>query len=116
MYFIKKLEKWKIFKWEDIKKHIEWLADWIYSIEIKKYWTRSEAQNKYYWWVVLNIISKETWNNPQELHYFFKHKFIDSLSWMPSSRELDKWEFVDYIEKIKDFVSQSMWILIPDSI
>ncbi len=36
---------------------------------------RSMPQNRYYWGVVLFVISKETGINPEELHEYFKHRF-----------------------------------------
>jgi hypothetical protein len=37
---------------------------------------RTLSQNRYYWGVVLKIISDDTGHEPEELHEFFKKKFI----------------------------------------
>ena len=104
MYFVKKIEKWKLSKWWEIKQYIEWLKDWIYSIRIEKRWDRTLQQNALYR-QILTIISKETGNSPQELHYYFKNLFIYSENWFPSSRKLNKEEFSEYLEKIKNKVA-----------
>ena len=100
MYFVKKIEKWQLSKWWEIKQYIEWLKDWIYSIEIKKRGDRTQQQNKYYRGTIIWTIAKETWNNPEELHYFFKNKFLYPENWFPSSKELNKEEFADFINSI----------------
>ena len=35
--------------------------DGQYSIEIKRYWKKTDAQSWYYWGVVLETIANETW-------------------------------------------------------
>ncbi len=36
---------------------------------------RSLPQNRYYWGVVLHVISRETGIDPEDLHEYFKHKY-----------------------------------------
>lgn len=114
MYFVKKVEDWKMITWGDINEYIKSLKDWIYSIDIKKRGDRSLQQNRYYRGVVIETLVKETWNSPEELHYFFKNRFIYSDSWLPSSKELNKEEFADYVNKIIDY-SAWMGIIIPQA-
>lgn len=114
MFFVKKITWWRLQGSNDISEYISKCSEWFYSIEIKKYWTRSNAQNRYLRGVVYGTIVKETGNNPEELHYFFKHKFIDTPDKFPSTKELNKDEFVEYVEKIKDFMAEQ-WIIIPDA-
>ena len=81
---------------------------------LKKYWTRSLAQNSYYRGVVLALIEDYSGTEKEDLHYYFKHRFIDWEEF-PSSRELSKDEFSAYVEKIKDFAAARLGIYIPDA-
>ena len=114
MYFIKKVTDWKLDNWTQINDYIKTLKDWTYTIDIKKRWDRTWQQNRYYWGVVLYTLSKETGNSTQELHYFFKNRFIYSDEWLPSSKELSKDEFAEYVQKIIDY-SAGMGIWIPQA-
>ena len=87
----------------------------LYTISVKKHGTRSLAQNSYYWWVVLQMIEEYTWQDKKELHYYFKHTYIDEGNF-PSSAELNKWDFATYVDKIRDFASAELWLYIPDPV
>ena len=114
MKFLVSIENWRIENCQKLAEYIKSRKNWIYSIKISKFWTRSTQQNSYYWGVVLQLIEEYTWTEKEELHYYFKRKFID---WdeFPSSKELNKNEFSEYVEKIKDFASMELWIYIPDA-
>ena len=56
---------------------------------------RSYDQNRYYWGVVLKLISDHTGHTPQELHEQFKTRFGVS-----STAELSTKAFTEYIERI----------------
>lgn len=87
---------------------------------------RSEQQNKYYWGVVLKIISEETGNSPQDLHDYYKNKylsgskevFFEKISFCHSTTKLSYKKFSEYLEKIKNEVAlpqpEGMGIYIPD--
>ena len=115
MKFFVSIDKWKIENPQKLSEYIKSRKDWIYSIKVSKFWTRSLAQNSYYWGVVLELIEESTGTEKEELHYYFKRKFID---WdeFPSSKELNKNEFSEYVEKIRDFASAELWIFIPDAV
>lgn len=81
--------------------------------------TRSLNQNQLYW-LYLGVIERETGNNANELHEYFRRtlltpKFIKVLGKeikIPkSTTELSKLEFADYLDKI----SAETEIQIPDS-
>lgn len=81
--------------------------------------TRSLNQNQLYW-LFLGVIERETGNNANELHEYFRRtllapKFIKVLGKeikIPkSTTELSKLEFADYLDKI----SSETEIQIPDS-
>lgn len=56
-----------------------------------------------------------TWQDKKELHYYFKHAYIDDGKF-PSSAELNKWDFATYVDKIRDFASAELWLYIPDPV
>lgn len=112
MKFLLSIKWWSIENPKKLSEHIKSRKDWLYSIVIKKYGTRSLAQNSYYHGVVLAMIEEETWIEKEELHYYFKHRFIDEK--FPSSRELNKNEFSEYVNKIRDFASLELSLYIPD--
>lgn len=69
---------------------------------------RTEAQSRYYW-VYLSEISRETGNDPDDLHEFFKAEFLPSKAVevlgrvvikRASTTTLTRTEFSEYIEKI----------------
>ena len=99
MKFLLSIENWKIENPQKLSEYIKSRKNWLYSLVLKKYWTRSLAQNSYY---------------REDLHYYFKHRFIDWEAF-PSSRELNKNEFAEYVDKIRDFASAELGIYIPDA-
>lgn len=113
MKFILSINDWRIENPQKLSEYIKTRKNWLYSLVLKKYWTRSLAQNSYYRGVVLELIEADTGTEKEDLHYFFKHKFIDWEAF-PSSRELNKNEFAEYVDKIRDFASAELGIYIPD--
>lgn len=113
MKFLVSIENWKIENPQKLSEYIKSRDKGLYSVIVKKHWTRSLAQNSYYWGVVLQLIEEETGQDKKELHYYFKHKFIDDNEF-PSSAELNKNEFSEYVDRIRDFASMELWIYIPE--
>lgn len=73
---------------------------------------RSLSQNSYYW-LYLHVIARETGNDEDELHEFFKQKFlpfktvriqgketVHEFKRSVSTTELNKLDFGDYLDKI----------------
>jgi len=114
MRFIKKATNWVLLRANDLRTYISNLRDWFYSIEVKKFGTRSLAQNNFYW-LCLWIVEKELWIEKDELHLFFKVKFMWEENWRPSTKEKNKEEMVEYMEKIIDYCAMQ-WILLPQSV
>jgi hypothetical protein len=84
---------------------------------------RSSPQNRYYFGVVLSLISSETGHSPEELHEIFKAKYLPvkqikiagKLYHIPgTTKELMTSEFEEYLEKIRRFAAQTFSISIPD--
>lgn len=77
---------------------------------------RTLSQNRYYWGVVLKVISDDTGHEPEEQHEFFKKKFIpakeirvkNEVQIIPGcTHDLTKDNFFsDYIDKIRVWYAQ----------
>ena len=70
--------------------------------------TRSTQQNRFYW-LYLGLIENDTGNNADDLHEYFKRKFLpprfvkimgNEIKLPASTTRLDKIQFTDYLEKI----------------
>jgi hypothetical protein len=89
------------------------------SIKIKKNTeTRSDRQNRYYW-LYLKIIERETGNESNDMHEYFKRLFLPpvfitvfgkEIKIPKSTTKLDKFEFGEYIRRIENMTG----ILAPD--
>ncbi len=90
----------------------------------KKKKHRSNPQNKYYWGIVIDIVSGATGFTPQEAHDAMRYKFLAEISDMPnnngrlvkskSTSELTTVEFLDYIAQIQRWASEFLDCYIPD--
>lgn len=107
----------KIVKSAEYSDYMFSLPDWIY--QIKKYIkTRTNEQNKYLWWWVYTTIAKEIWEDTEYVHWVMWMKFLIDNSkkspYVKSTAKLNKDEFSEYVENIKNFVSW-FWIKIPSA-
>ena len=79
---------------------------------------RSDPQNKYYWGVVIAIISGATGFNSQEGHDAMRVKFLTDMTGelpkVKSTTELTTVEFMDYVAQIQQFASEFLDVYIPD--
>ena len=116
------IKDWRVI-WEI---HIPKKANWIYEVTLKRIWKdRSLNQNRYYFGVVLKILSEELWYTSEECHEVFKDRLLTKtyhpnknkrikLKRVVSTADLTTIEFEAYLTKIKAFALQKLWILIPD--
>ena len=79
---------------------------------------RSTPQNRYYWSVVLGILSNYTGHSQNELHEYFKeeflpHKQVLDKSIVMSSTKLKTDEFEKYLEDIRRFAAERLSCIIP---
>lgn len=119
MFFTARVENWKFLS-TNIWEYVRSLKDWEYCVEIKKA-TRTQQQNKLYW-SILEQIHKETWNDKDELHNFFKHTFLKKpiltalweYDFIPTTTELDKEEFTNYVDNIILFCQQQWLTILTD--
>lgn len=91
--------------------------------------TRSTQANRYYWGVVLHLISEHTGDTPDDLHAYFKQRFIpkrlaicegngtatDAGVVGGSTRTMTTADFSEHINRIKQFASEFLDLYIPDS-
>jgi hypothetical protein len=82
---------------------------------------RSIPQNKFYWGVVINILSNHTGFEPEEVHEVLRAKFLkyrtvvfeEEIEVTKSTKNLDTKEFEEYLEKIRMFAAQELDVQIP---
>jgi hypothetical protein len=85
---------------------------------------RSDAQNRYYWGIVMKLISDTTGYTPEEVHEFLKEKFLTDKKHIViggEERDIEKAtttrlttkEFEEYIENIRAFASMELQINVP---
>lgn len=90
-----------------------------YVIKVKKKSNvRSIQENRYYWGVLLSIISQETGHSPIYLHEYYKHKFIPIVRFTDESRltttDMTHQELWDYIDLVKEHFESFSEYKIPD--
>lgn len=90
--------------------------------------TRSQSQNRYYWGVVVHLISEYTGFAPDDMHELLKAKFIPKRLAVcdgngevchefvlgGSTRKMNKIEFGEYMETIRQWAAESLNVVIPD--
>jgi hypothetical protein len=88
---------------------------------------RSEQANAYYW-LVLGLIANHTGETEDDLHEFFKVKFIpkrvalcdgngevkDDIVVGGSTSKLDRQTFFDYVENVRHFALTELNVSTPD--
>lgn len=95
-------------RWQDFLKQNE--GKWV-RIEREEP-KRTLSQNAYYW-IYLEVISRETGNSPEDLHEFFKARFLPKkiikikgkkntheFTRTISTAKLNKLDFGEYLDKI----------------
>jgi hypothetical protein len=79
---------------------------------------RSLNQNRYYWGIVIDIISGATGFEPQEAHDAMRYKFLTDMTGdlpkVKSTTELSTVEFLDYVAQIQQFGAEFLEVYIPD--
>ena len=85
--------------------------------------TRSSQQNRYYWGVILKIISQETGFTPEEAHEVYKKKFLTyqkeykgkKYDFVRSTTDLDIFEFGEYLDKVIGHARGELNLIVPES-
>ena len=88
------------------------------EITIKKYvQKRSSQQNKYYWKVIINMISDETGADTDTVHSELKKRFLmikdGIIPVIGSTKKLSTIEFLRYNDECVLFAAEFLGIIIP---
>lgn len=84
--------------------------------------TRSQQQNAYYWGVVLRSAAQETGHHPDELHEYFKSRFLvaarltvgdDTRDVPASTTRLTTGQFAEYVDRVVLFLAELGCIVPP---
>ena len=100
------------------QEYIDWIVnapDGRYIIRLEKL-IRSTKQNAYLRWWVYKAICDHTGDTDDYIHWVMSMQFlVDRTKKMPfikSTTKLSTKEFSEYVDKIKNFVSE-YWVIIP---
>src|SRR5690606_15004888 len=102
---------------EKFNQYLESLTGRI-EVVVKKFRkSRSDNENRYYWGVVVELLSKELGYEREEMHEALKWQFLrDESRKIPTVRstaDLSTVEFEDYLSRIRRWASIEMEINIP---
>lgn len=113
----------------ELKTCIEWInaqKDGEYSVEIKKYKMKTDAQQWYYWGVVLETIANETWYSGVQWFYIgdlplimdwkeYLHAIMKWLLQKQTSTTMTRFEYSELIETAIE-VADYLGIKVPPPI
>lgn len=108
---------------EEFKKYLYSIPGEIELSVSKRKSKRSDAQNRYLWGVVYKLICKDTGYTDEEIHELMLEKFAPRRYMelgstkekvVKRSSKMDKIEFMDYVESIKQWAATDLNIYIPD--
>ncbi len=94
----------------------------------KKSATRSQQSNRYYWGVVVELLSEHTGYTPEEIHDVLKAKFLPKTLAVAdgngeikgefviggTTTKLNKLEFGEFIERVRRWAAEDLSVVIPD--
>ena len=91
----------------------------VYITVTKVTKSRSGNQNRYYWGVVIDLLSKETGYEPEEMHEAMKMQFLKDhnetrFQVAKGTSGLTTAEFEDYMSKIRRWASQYLTLYIAE--
>lgn len=102
----------KIKEYKQFKKQLETFGDKSFFITLhKKTNSRSTKQNSFYW-AYLTIVSEETGEDSNKLHYLFKQELLPpkfetvmgvEVELEKTTTKLNTQEFMDYMDRICAF-------------
>lgn len=79
---------------------------------------RSSEQNRYYWGIIMKMISDETGYLPDEVHQLMAQKFLGTYeknghTFVKSTTRLNTAEMEEYHSQIRMFASMELHLYIP---
>jgi hypothetical protein len=117
-----KIARGKLEMSEDFYAQIQRLEGSEIDLTLEKHKsTRSMSQNKYYWSVIVKMISDETGYSTDEAHEIIKAKFLEDRAkigneWIAFSRStagLKTSEFEELMTEIREWASVTLNLMIP---
>ena len=101
----------------EAKKQLE--GENILLVIEKWYARRSNAQNNYYWGVIIDILGFDTGSDKDDLHEFLKQEFSSKKKIfgrdIPSSTsKMSTVQFEEYASNIRRWASRDLGIYIPE--
>ena len=102
-----------------LANYLKGLEQQVVEVVIRKYKSkRSNEQNSYYWGVVLDILSKHTGYESDEMHEILKFKFLrkrinNEVEYVQSTTKLNTAEMEEYLEKIRRWAAIELFCTIP---
>lgn len=83
---------------------------------------RSNNQNRYYWGVIVKLLSDHTGFTDEEINEILKHQFLskqktwnDMVFYIPkSTSSLKTTEMEEYLSKVRRWASETLEVFIPD--
>ena len=107
-------------EWTD---HLFTLEDQEVDVTIEKHRSlRSTNQNRYYWGVIVKMLSHETGYSSGEMHEILKGKFLseeikignDTIRYSKSTTDLKTSEFEELMTQIREWASVELNCYIPE--
>lgn len=88
---------------------------------------RSNNQNRYYWGIIIALLSEHTGFDREEMHEILKHKFLRRTVWIhtkhktqeqsiitTSTTALTTKKFEEFLCQIRQWASQDIGVFIPE--
>lgn len=109
--------------WDDLDEFTVWLGRFEPGTEVdiivRKRQTRaSNAQNRYYWPVIVHAISESTGHTPEEIHDILKWKFLkkrddQGIEFVPSTMDISTRDREQYHEDCRRWAAVVLGLSIP---
>ena len=117
--FSKDRDKLKLFE------TLKMLKKQVYIVTIEKKKEKRSLNANAYYWVLMSILEKETGQDQDSLHDYFKTKFLQKRKVVfkqtgeenevqGSTAELDSFNFFEYVDKVRAFAIQELDIYLPN--
>lgn len=102
----------------DFTNHLLSLEGKRVEVTVEKYRRKRTVDQNSYYWLILDMISKETGQDPLSLHQAFKFRFsgkitVKGLLVPQSSKALDTIDFSTYVDNIKSWAREFLNMELP---
>lgn len=103
---------------EYFDNHIRSLDGDVQVIVRKPIKQRSNQENRYYWGVVVKLLSEHTGYSDDEMHDALRMLFLkdhaEGLPTLKSTASLSTVDFEDYMSKVRQWASQELQVYVPE--